>query len=83
MRRVRIGRRLRVRHAYGDTGAVSAVVERSGALRLGAEWDDATTLELAVPDAEVREVCRALSDATGGRAEVEVEEGPLLVPLRG
>ena len=83
VRRVRRGRRVRVRHAYDDTGPVSSVLERSGAVRVAADWAGTATLELAVPEDEVDRLRRSLVEATSGRAEVEVRDGTVLVPLRG
>lgn len=77
------GRRVRVVHAYGDSGAVEAAVERSGAARRDGTWGAEVTRELAVPEERVEALRRTLLEVTGGRAEVEVDEAPVLVPLRG
>lgn len=82
-RRTVRGRRVRVVHGYDDSGAVAAVLERSGAVRLDADWGEAVALELGVPVEGVDALRRGLRDATGGRAEVEVREAPVLVPVRG
>lgn len=82
-RRAVTGRQVRVVHGYGDSGPVEAAVKRCGAVRLDAEWAGSVTLDLAVPEDGVEPLHRALRDATGGRAEVEVGEAPVLVPLRG
>lgn len=83
VRRAVPGRRVRVVHAYADSGAVEAALERSGAVRVDAEWGGEVTRKLAVPADGVEALRRALRDATGDRAEVEVDEAPVLVPLRG
>ncbi len=83
VRRAVRGRRIRVVHGYDDSGAVAAVLERSGAVRLDADWGEAVTLELGVPAEGLEALRRGLRDATGGRAEVEVREAPVLVPVRG
>lgn len=82
-RRAVTGRRVRLVHAYGDSGAVASALERSGAVRVEADWGAEVTLELAVPADEVEDLRRALRDASGGRADVEVGDGPVLVPIRG
>lgn len=82
-RRAVTGRRVRIVHDYGDSGPVKAALERSGAVRLEAEWGGEVTLRLAVPEEGVEPLLRALRDATGGRVEVEVGEATVPVPLRG
>lgn len=82
-RRAARGRRVRVVHGYDDSGAVAAALEQSGAVRLDADWGEAVTLELGVPEEGVEALHRGLRDATGGRAEVEVREASVLVPVRG
>lgn len=77
------GRRVRVRHAYPDTGPVSSIVERSTAVRISAEWGEEATLVLAVPEGEVEALERALRDATGDRVRVEAQPETILVPIQG
>lgn len=79
----RPGRRMEVRHGYGDTGAVMRVLEASGAVRRGGRYGKEAVVELVVPLEEVEALLRALRDATGGRAEADVAGGVVLVPARG
>lgn len=62
---------------------MAPILERSGAVRLDADRGEAVALEPGVPVEGVEALRRGLRDATGGRAEVDVREAPVLVPVRG
>jgi putative IMPACT (imprinted ancient) family translation regulator len=65
---------------HPDTGAVMRRLDAAGARRGQATYGDRVRLEVLVPRAGRERLARALADATGGRARLEVlEEAGLLV----
>jgi putative IMPACT (imprinted ancient) family translation regulator len=72
----------RVRFDHPDTGAVMRLLDACGARRGASRYGRGVELDAIVPRASVRDLARALADATGGRAGLDVgEETRLLVAL--
>lgn len=69
--RVRPGRVLRIRHGWDDTGAVAAVLDAAGALRVAERHGAGAELDVAVPEAGADRLAAALREATSGRVRVE------------
>ncbi len=80
--RVRAGRVLRVRHGWEDAGAVAAVLDGAGALRVAERYDTGAELDVAVPRQEADGLAAALREATAGRARVVALPGGIRVPCR-
>ncbi len=79
--RVAAGRRIRLKFAYGLTGAVSRVLDGTVAERLADAYGESVTVELAVAQAEIAWLWDRLSDATAGRVEFEDTGEPALVRI--
>lgn len=62
--------RLRVRHAYDDTGGVQAVLASRGLEPVDTVWDARVQVDVDVPQPDIDAVMDALRDRTSGRAEL-------------
>jgi uncharacterized YigZ family protein len=74
------GRRVRLSHAYADTGAVARSIEECGANRLGERYGETVELELAVPASRVDRLRAGVAEATGGRVDFEELPDEMLLP---
>lgn len=75
------GRRLVLAYGYPDTGAVTRLVEVSGARRLDERYGDRVELEVALPASRVAQLRAEIAEATGGRAAVAELPGEMLLPF--
>lgn len=80
-RRMVHGRRLSLTFGYEDTGIVSRLLDRAGAVRLEEVYGDDVVLEIALSAPQTEQFVRELVDSTAGRAVVVVRAGEMLLPL--
>jgi putative IMPACT (imprinted ancient) family translation regulator len=66
--------RVRIKHAYEDTGAVQAVLASRGVQVVDTVWDARITMDVVVALPEAGALLDALRDRTSGRAELSTRE---------
>lgn len=79
-RTVVAGRRVLLRFAYSDTGAVTRALEAAGAKRLREGYGDVAELEVSLPVSGVAALRFDIAEATGGRADLTELPGEMLLP---
>jgi uncharacterized YigZ family protein len=75
------GRRVVLKYGYADTGAVTRLVEASGARRLDERYGDRVELEVALPASRVAHLRAEIVEATAGRAGLAELPGEMLLPF--
>ena len=81
VRTVVSGRRVVLEYGYADTGAVTRLVEASGARRLDERYGDRVELEVALPASRVAHLRAEIVEATAGRAGLAELPGEMLLPF--
>ncbi len=74
------GKRLILRFAYEDTGAIMRAVAAARAVRLRQEFFERSELEIGVAEQELDSLHDVLLTSTGGRIEISEAEGAVLIP---
>ena len=72
----RHGVRLEIRGDYTDMGKIQYILGQRKITLLGSEYTDRVLLEVILPKAEERDLLKALTEATGGRAVLEAKGEP-------
>jgi uncharacterized YigZ family protein len=75
------GRRVVLKYGYADTGAVTRLVEASGARRQDERYGDRVELEVALPASRVAHLRADIAEATAGRAGLAELPGEMLLPI--
>ena len=78
----RHGVRLEIRGDYTDLGKIQYILGQRKIPLLGSEYTDRVLLEVILPKAEERDLLKALTEATGGKAVLEEKGGVLLWDYR-
>ena len=72
----RHGVRLEIRGDYTDLGKIQYILGQRKIPLLGSEYTDRVLLEVILPKAEERDLLKALTEATGGKAVLEEKGEP-------
>ena len=81
VRTVVSGRRVVLTYTYADTGAVTRLVESTGARRLEERYGDQVELEVALPVSRVAHLRAEITEATAGRVGLAELPGEMLLPF--
>ncbi|MCK5412039.1 MAG: YigZ family protein [Gemmatimonadetes bacterium] len=74
------GKRLALRFAYEDTGAIMGALAAARTVRLRQEFFERSELEVGVAEHELDSLRDVLLTSTGGRIDISEPEGTVLIP---
>ena len=72
--RVRIDRQVLAEFGYEDTAAIQGLMHHFGQQPIDATYGERTKLRFSIPTAQARKFAEAVTEATSGRARIEIGE---------